>query len=200
MRKQLLLLMFIFSGIAGFAQNVTISGKVFSNEQETLVGVTVLEKGTTNGTVTNVDGEYEITVSGSDAILSFSFIGFATQEIPVAGQSQITVTLLPDVTDIEEVVVVGFGTQKKENITGATSFVKMDEVLKDRPIINSAQALQGVSAGLQVVSTSGQPGSTGTSLNIRGMTSINGGSPLILVNNVPIDDLNDINPRDIESV
>ena len=200
MRKQLLLLMFIFCGIGAFAQSVTINGKVFSNEQESLVGVTVLEKGTTNGTVTNIDGEYEITVSGSDAILSFSFIGFETQEIPVADQKQITVTLLPDVTNIDEVVVVGFGTQKKENITGATSFVKMDQVLKDRPIVNSAQALQGVSAGLQVVSTSGQPGSTGTSLNIRGMTSINGGSPLILVNNVPIDDLNDINPRDIESI
>ncbi|RIJ50854.1 TonB-dependent receptor [Maribellus luteus] len=200
MKKKLLLLIFIFCGLAVFSQNTTINGKVISDEQEALVGVTVLEKGTTNGAVTNINGEYQITVNSPDAILVFSFIGFKVQEVPLNGNTRMDVTMVSDVTDIDEVVVVGFGTQKKENITGATSFVKMDEILKDRPIVNSAQALQGVSAGLQVVSTSGQPGSTGTSLNIRGMTSINGGSPLILVNNVPIDDINDINPRDIESV
>jgi len=200
MKKQLFILILIFCSFGGFAQNVTVSGNVISNEQEALIGVTVLEQGTTNGTVTDLDGNYSITVSSSDAILVYSYIGFESQEVPIEGRIQIDVVLQPDMTNLEEVVVVGFGTQKKENITGATSFVKMDRILKDRPIVNPAQALQGVSAGLQVVSNSGQPGSTGTSLNIRGMTSINGGAPLILVNNVPIDDINDINPRDIESV
>ncbi len=200
MGKHLLILIFFFCTISGFTQNHVVSGKVISEEQETLVGVTVLEQGTTNGTVTDSDGSYTITVGSNDAILVFSFIGFKMQEIPIEGKNQIDVILYQDITGIEEVVVVGFGTKKKENITGATSFVKMDQVLKDRPIVNAAQALQGVSAGLQVVSNSGQPGSTGTSLNIRGMTSINGGAPLILVNNVPIDDIDDINPRDIESI
>lgn len=200
MKRQLFILILIFSSFGGFAQNVTVSGNVVSNEQEALIGVTVLEQGTTIGTVTDLDGNYSIKVSSSDATLVYSYIGFESQEVPIEGRTQIDVVLQPDMTNLEEVVVVGFGTQKKENITGATSFVKMDQILKDRPIVNPAQALQGVSAGLQVVSNSGQPGSTGTSLNIRGMTSINGGAPLILVNNVPIDDINDINPRDIESV
>lgn len=177
----------------------TVKGKVTDEEGESLPGVTVVEKGTTTGTVTDFEGNYSLVVSGDDVVLSFSFIGFATQDIAIAGNTLIDVSMTEEVTGIDEVVVVGFGSQRKENITGATSFVKMDDIIADRPIVNSAQALQGVSAGLQVVSTSGQPGATNTSLNIRGIESINGGSPLVLVNNVPMS-LNDVNPRDIESV
>src|SRR5210317_1649860 len=184
MKKTLLLFIaFTMIGLLSYGQNNVVKGKVTAGDQLGLPGVTIVEKGTTNGTVTNTDGTYELTVRDADAVLVFSFIGFATQEIPTGGKTQIDVMLEEETLGLDEVVVVGFGTQRKENITGATSFVKMDRVLKDRPIINAAQALQGVSAGLQVVSSSGQPGSTGTSLNIRGMTSINGGSPLILVNN-----------------
>ncbi|NQU55171.1 MAG: SusC/RagA family TonB-linked outer membrane protein, partial [Bacteroidetes bacterium] len=200
MKKSLLLLLaFTFYGLLSYGQNVTIKGQVTTSDQLGLPGVTVVEKGTTNGTVANVDGNYEITVGSADAVLAFSFIGFTTQEIAIAGKSTIDVLLEEDTQDIDEIVVVGFGTQKKENVTGATSYVKMDDIIGDRPIVNSAQALQGVSAGLQVVSTSGQPGSTGTSINIRGFTSINGGSPLVLVDNVPMS-LSDVNPRDIEAV
>lgn len=200
MKKSLLLLFaFTFYALLTYGQNVTIKGQVTTSDQLGLPGVTVVETGTTNGTVTNVDGNYELTLSSSDAVLTFSFIGFMSQDIAIAGKSTIDVLLEEDTQDIDEVVVVGYGTQKKENVTGATSYVRMDELIGDRPIVNSAQALQGISAGLQVVSTSGRPGSTGTSLNIRGFTSINGGSPLVLVDNVPMS-LNDVNPRDIESV
>ncbi len=182
-------------------KTLTLSGSVTDNTGEPLPGVNVFEEeNPTNGVITGIDGKYVITVSSDQAQITFSYIGFEKQTVQVAARSLIDIVLLENVRGLDEVVVVGFGSAKKENITGATSFVKMDQIIKDRPITNSAQVLQGVSAGLQVVSSSGQPGSTSTSLNIRGMTSINGGSPLVLVNNVPIDDLNDINPRDIESV
>ncbi len=200
MKKTLLLfLSLIFCTLFGFAQEKLVKGKVTGSDQLGLPGVSVVEKGTTKGIVTNSDGDFQLTVSGKDAILVFSFIGFTTQEIPVKDNSEFAVVLIEQVQDIDEVVIVGYGTQRKENITGATSFVKMDKIVADRPIVNSAEALQGVSAGLQVVSASGQPGATSTSLNIRGLESINGGDPLILVNNVPMS-LSDVNPKDIESV
>ena len=200
MRKILLFLFaFSFLAVSGFGQQLSIKGKVTGSDNLPLPGVTVLEKGTGNGTTTNIDGEYEINLTVANAVIQFSFIGFITQEFETAGQSEINVTLQEDLQSIDEVVVVGFGTKRKENITGATSFVKMDQIVADRPLVNAEEALQGISAGLEVVSSSGQPGGTSTSLNIRGMTSINGGSPLVLVNNVPMN-LEDVNPRDIESV
>ena len=184
--------------IAMFAQQKTLEGTITDTLGSPLPGATITIKGTTNGVSSDFDGNFSIVVNDTD-VLVISYVGFKTQEIAVSGKSSIKVVLIEDANVLDEIVVVGFGTQKKENITGATSFVKMDEIIADRPIVNSAQALQGVSAGLQVVSTSGQPGSTGTSLNIRGFNSINGGTPLILVDNVPMS-LNDVNPRDIESV
>lgn len=180
------------------AQNKTITGTVLDETANPLPGASIVIKGTSKGTSTDFDGNYTLQVQRED-ILIISYIGYVPQEIPVGSQNIINVTLQPDTNVLNEVVVVGFGTQKKENVTGATAFVKMDEVLGDRPIVNAAQALQGAAPGLQVVSTSGQPGATGTSINIRGFTSINGGSPLILINNVP-GSLEDINPKDIESV
>ena len=200
MKKSLLLLLaFTFCGLLSYGQNVTVKGKVTTSDQLGLPGVTVVEQGTTNGTVTNGNGNYEITLSSADATLLFSFIGFISQEVAIAGKSTIDVLLEEDTQDIDEVVVVGYGTQKKANITGATASVKMDKVLGNRPITNTAIALQGTIPGLQVVSSSGQPGSEGISLNIRGTTSINGGSPLVLMDNVPVS-MSDVNPQDIESV
>ena len=200
MKKTLLLFMaFTVIGLLSYGQEIAVKGKVTTGDQSGLPGVTIVEKGTTNGTVTNADGLYEITVSGENAVLAYSFIGFTSQEIQVGDKTEIDVVLAEEILGLDEVVVVGFGTQRKENITGATSFVDMNQIVADRPIVNSAEALQGVSAGLQVVSSSGQPGATSTSLNIRGLESINGGSPLIIVNNVPMS-LADINPKDIESV
>ncbi|WP_430813953.1 TonB-dependent receptor [Carboxylicivirga sp. RSCT41] len=180
-------------------QSVTVRGSVTDSSGEPMPGVSVVEKGTTTGTITGIDGTYSLELSSAEAELSFSFIGFETQVIQVAGRSAIDIILVEDVTGLDEVVVVGFGTQKKENVTGANSYVKMGDIIADRPITSSAQALQGVAAGLQVVSTSGRPGAPSTNFNIRGFTSITGGGPLVLVDNVPMS-INDVNPRDIESV
>jgi len=180
------------------AQKKTVSGTVLDVAGTPLPSATVAIKGTTTGFSTDFDGNFSFKVNEND-ILVISFVGFVTQEVSVKGKTFVKVTLSEDAKLLDEVVVVGFGSQKRANVTGAASFVKMDAIIADRPITNAAQALQGVAAGLQVVTTSGQPGSTGTSINIRGTTSINGGSPLILINNVP-GSMSDVNPRDIESV
>ncbi len=200
MKKYLLLLLaFTFCGLLSYGQNVTVKGKVTTSDQLGLPGVTIVEKGTTNGTVSRSDGSYELTVSSADAAILYSFIGFIGQEIAVSGQTTIDVVLEEDTQDIDEVVVVGYGTQKKANITGATAAIEMDKVLGNRPVTNAAIALQGSIPGLQVTNTSGQPGSEGLSFNIRGTTSINGGGPLVLMDNVPVN-IYDVNPQDIESV
>ena len=199
-RTLLLTLILLALSQVVLGQTKTITGKVLDESGVGIPGVNVTIKGTVTGTSSDIDGGFQLSDVKEGSILVFSFIGYQVSEIPLGNETNITVTLKEDTQAIDEVVVVGFGSQKRENVTGAASHVKMDQVMGDRPVVSSAQALQGVSAGLQVVSTSGQPGATGTSLNIRGMASISGGgSPLVLVDNVPMS-LEDINPRDIESV
>jgi TonB-linked SusC/RagA family outer membrane protein len=201
MKKTFMLVLILFwGGQLLFGQTKTITGKVLDESGLGIPGVNVYVKGTTNGTSTDIDGGFVLKTIGNETVLVFSFIGYINKEVNVGNRTSVNVTLEEDTQAIQEVIVVGFGSQKRENVTGATSYVKMDQLLGDRPIVSSAQALQGVAAGLQVVSTSGRPGATGTSLSIRGMASISGGgSPLVLVDNVPMS-LEDINPRDIESV
>ena len=176
-----------------------VTGTVMDVSGEGLSGVSIIIKGTTTGTVTDRDGNFILTEIPSDATLVFSFIGYTTQEIILQGQKSVQVTLEESMQGIDEVVVVGFGTQKKANITGATASVEMDKVLGNRPVTNSAIALQGFIPGLQITSNSGEPGAQGIRLNIRGATSINGGRPLVLMDNVPVT-MADVNPQDIESV
>ncbi|MEM9144166.1 MAG: SusC/RagA family TonB-linked outer membrane protein, partial [Bacteroidota bacterium] len=181
------------------AQDITVSGTVTDAIAGMPVpGASIVEKNTPNGVATDFDGNYSIQVPEGSTLV-FSSVGYLTQEIVVGGQSTLNVVLEEDTAQLDEVVVVGFGTQKEESVTGATSFVKMDKLINDRPIVDATQALQGAAPGLQVVQSSGQPGDESTNINIRGFTSINGGSPLVLINNVP-GDLEDINPRDIESI
>ncbi len=177
-----------------------VTGKVTSAGGEPLIGATVVVKGTTIGTVTDIDGNYKLDVVSGDAVLVFSFIGFVTQEITLNGKTRLDVVLKEATQGIDEVMVVGFGTQKKANITGAASSIEMDKVLGNRPITNPVMALQGAIPGLQITTSSGQPGSSGLSINIRGATTINGiGTPLVLLDNVPVS-TEDINPQDVESV
>src|SRR5690554_1382142 len=177
---------------------IEVSGTVTSSADGAVIpGVNILVKGTTSGTITDVEGNYTLTVPNDDDILVFSSIGFITQEVPVNGRSVINVVMVEDLQHLEEVVVVGFGTQKKENLTGAVASVT-SEVLESRPITNLGQGLQGQISNLNITQRTGTPGG-GASFNIRGYTSINGGDPLILVNNVPMD-INLINPNDIESI
>lgn len=174
-----------------------VKGKVTDEKGNPIPGVSIQEKGTGNGTVTTETGEFSINVQNDAAILIIRFIGFVQQEVKVS-TAPIKVILQEDLTAMSEVVVVGYGSQKKANLTGAVSSVKMEDVLGDRPVSSASQALQGAVPGLQITYGSGQPGAS-TTLNIRGFTSINGGSPLVLVDNVPMD-IDDVNPRDIDNV
>ncbi|MEX2592033.1 MAG: TonB-dependent receptor, partial [Anditalea sp.] len=163
---------------------------------EPIPGVTVSVPGTAIGTATDLEGNYVLTVPDG-ATLVFSFIGFESQNISIGDQAVINVTLKEDISSLEEVVVVGYGTQTKANLTGAVSSVS-GEVLESRPLVNLAQGLQGIVPNLNINMNSGAPG-RGATFNIRGNTSINGGGPLILVDGV-IMDPNLINPADVASV
>ena len=168
-----------------------------TDELGPVTGASVIVKGTTNGTVTDGKGQFTLENVRRGDIIQISFIGYVSQEITYSGQTGLNIVLKEDLQTLDEVVVVGFGTQKKENLTGSVSQVKMDDVLGDRPLINAAAALQGAMPGLTVGGGSG-PGQ-GKSFNIRGTLSINGGSPLVLIDNVE-GDINMLNPEDIESV
>lgn len=178
-------------------QNRQISGTVTDLNGDPLPGVTVSIKGRNAGTATDIDGKYTLNNVPTNAILVFSFVGMRTQEIPVGSQTVLDATLQEDAIGLEEVVAVGYGSRKKINLTGAVSQVSAD-VLEDRPVTNLGQGLMGTIPNLNITQTTGTTGS-GASFNVRGFTSINGGSPLVLVNNIPMD-INLINPNDVESV
>ena len=162
-----------------------------------VIGANVLVKGTTNGVITDVDGKFVLSDVPEDAVLQISFIGYVTQEIKVAGKTEFNVQMSEDAKALEEVVVVGYGSQKKVNLTG--SIGKVDsKVLESRPITSTTSALQGTIPNLQITNSSGEPGQS-ASINVRGTTSINGGSPLVLVDGVEMS-LDLVNPNDIENV
>lgn len=174
-----------------------LKGKVVDVHGEAVIGANIRVVDGTGGTITDVDGNFSLEVKPGDRI-TVSYIGYASTEMAVGDGQPISVTLHEDSRMIDEVVVVGYGVQKKANLTGAVSSVKMDEVLGNRPVVSVSNALMGAMPGLQVTGTSGQPGSE-LSFNIRGTNSINGGSPLVLVDNVEMD-INMLDPNDIESV
>lgn len=176
---------------------IAVSGKLTDDKGEALIGATVIVKNTETGTVTDVEGNFSIEVPNSDAILQFSYTGFTTQEVPVGNRSIIDVVLISDNNILEEVVVVGYGTQKKANLTGAVSVIT-SEALEKRPITSAGTGLQGLIPNLNITIRNGDP-TQGADFNIRGFESINGGSPLILVDGVPMD-VERINPNDIASV
>ncbi len=160
-----------------------------------VIGATVMQKGTTNGTITDIDGKFSLEGVKKGDVLQITYIGYITQEVTYTGKP-IQVKLVEDSKTLDEVVVVGYATVKKANLTGAVSAVD-SKVLEDRPIVNLGQGLQGTIPNLNIT-TSGQPGK-GSSYNVRGETSINGGNPLILVDGVEMDP-NLINPQDVASV
>ncbi len=161
-----------------------------------LIGVSIQVRGGRGGTATNEKGEFGMTVPDS-AVLLVSFIGYITREVPVNGHSFLPIRLKPANAGLNEVVVVGYGTQKRSNLTGAVTQVD-SKMLEDRPISNVGQALQGVIPNLNITFNDGHPGST-ANLNIRGYTSINGGSPLVVIDGVP-GDINLLNPSDVETI
>lgn len=195
-RSNVLLMFLLMSFTVAHAQQV-VSGKVTSEEDGAGVpGANVSEKGTTNGTVSDADGNYRITV-GANATLVFSFIGFATQEIVVGSQSTINVVLKSDVKSLEEVVVIGYGVANKRDLTG--SIVKLDgSVVADKPNTDPVASLQGKVAGLSVVNN-GTPGKS-ADIRIRGTASIGNVRPLYVVDGILNDNIDYINPNDIESI
>ncbi|WP_215223107.1 SusC/RagA family TonB-linked outer membrane protein [Echinicola shivajiensis] len=180
----------------------SVSGKVLDEAGMPIPGVNIIVKGTKRVTVTDLDGSFSFENIAEDAVLVFSFIGFDAQEVSVAGKESIAVTLSEDMSDLQEVVVVGYGTQKKANLTGAVSTVD-SKALEDRPVANVANALQGTTPGLNITRTGGQPGNENIGIQVRGVTSANGAvNPLLMVDGVPapLFTLQTINPNDIESV
>lgn len=197
---QILFLSFCLLGtLLAQAQTVNVSGKVTDSSGETLPGATVIIKGTSNGTVTNMDGIYTIANVPSDAVLQFSFVGMLSQEVEVGGQTTIDVSMAMDAIGIDEVIAVGYGTMKKSDLTGSVSSVKAEELI-ERPSANLGQALQGKATGVLVRTSSAAPGGA-VNIVIRGKNSINSGSgPLYIVDGVPLSDISTIPVEDMASV
>ncbi|PXX30604.1 TonB-linked SusC/RagA family outer membrane protein [Arenibacter sp. ARW7G5Y1] len=181
-------------------QQLKISGTITDTKGEPLAGAGILEKGTLNGTQTDFDGNFSLDVQDGNAILIISYIGFASKEIAVGGQTNISVTLEESASELDEVVVVGFGTQKKVNLTGSVAHVSAAE-LTNRPVSNVQNLLQGKVPGLQIVQGSGQPGKESSTMLIRGLGTFSGAgnTPLVLVDGVQ-GNLSQLNPDNIESV
>lgn len=195
----------LFLGMNAQAQSTsnTVKGQIIgADDGIPIPGANVIIKGSSVGTTTDFDGNYSIQLSSSDATLVFSYIGYASQEIAVKANSTVNISLEPDTTDLDEVVVVGYGTAKKETLSGSIEQVK-SEVFEDRAVTNVALALQGQSPGLVVNRNTARPGSEDINLQIRGVTSVNGGSPLIVIDGAPAFDDSEffqMNPDDIESI
>lgn len=176
-----------------------ISGLVTDESGEPIIGANIVVKGTTIGTMSGVDGDFTLSVP-SNAVLSISYIGYLSQEIPVKNQTSFKIVMVEDTQNLEEVVVVGFGTQKKVNLTGAVSTVN-SQALESRPVMTATQALQGLVPGLQISSAGGSL-ETKADINIRGTGTIgdgSSGSPLVLIDGME-GDINSINPQDIENI
>ena len=179
-------------------QTVTVSGVVKDRKGEPIIGANIMEKGTTNGTITDFDGKYTLKVKNAKSILVVSYIGYQTQEIPVGNGGKKDITMQDDSELMDEVVVIGYGTQRKGDVTSAISSVKSESFVKGA-VTDAGQLIQGKVAGLNISLPSGDP--TGnTQIMLRGISSLKGGtSPLVLVDGVP-GSLNTVAPEDVESI
>lgn len=188
------------ANLAPIIMQQTISGVVTDGETgDPLPGVSILAQGTTTGTVTNMNGEYRLSVADDVTTLVFSSIGYTTEEVAINNRTTINLELMPDIQSLSEVVVVGYGTQKKSDVTGAIGMVSSEELLK-APVNNALQGLQGKVAGVNVFLNSGSPTSSPRVL-IRGLGTINANSsPLYVVDGVVMEDIQFLNPNDIQSM
>lgn len=187
----------LFISLGAFAQQITVKGHVKDDTGEPVIGASVLESKTANGTITDIDGNFVLTVP-SNSVLTISFIGYATQEVTVNGKTSLTVVLKEDAKVLDEVVVVGYGTMKKSDLTGAVSSVGTKDI-KDSPVANIGQAMQGKVSGVQIIDA-GKPGDNVT-IKIRGLGTINNSDPLVVIDGIPTDlGLSALNMADIERV
>ena len=174
-----------------------IKGVIADMNGEPIIGANVVEKGTTNGTITDTEGRFSLQVAPG-ATLIISYIGYVTDQVAVGDKKSLSITMREDSEALDEVIVVGYGTQKKANLTGAVEAVKGQELTK-RPVMSTSLALQGLASGVTVTSSSGQPGKEGEAIRIRGIGTMNNNDPLVLVDGVA-SSVNAVNPNDIESI
>lgn len=179
------------------ASNVT--GVVVDASGVPLIGVNVLEKGTTNGTITDFDGKFTLNVSSPNAKLVISYIGYVSQEVSAPKNGELKVVLKEDTETLEEVVVVGYGTQKKANLSGSVSSVDSEQ-LQNRPIQNVSSGLQGLMPGVTITGTNGAPGMDSGNIRVRGTGTLNSASPYILIDGVESETMGDLDPNDIASI
>lgn len=185
------------STVAATQQQRTVTGTVVDAQGEPLIGVTVKEQGTQNAAVTDMDGRFKLQLSKSDAQVVFTYIGYV--DVTARATDNMIVTMKEDRNELNEIVVVGYGTQKKVNLTGSVVSVNLEKEANSRPVTTVAQALQGMAAGLDILQGSGKPGAENFSVNIRGVGTMNDASPLVLVDGMEMS-LSDVNPMDIESI
>ena len=199
MEKFLLTLILVVSTLMAHGQTA-ITGKVTDDAGDELPGANVLVKGTTRGTVTDINGDYSLEVDNSQTTLVFSFVGYLSKEVIIGNQTVINVQLEPDVSTLEEIVVIGYGTSTKKELTGATAQLEGDNIEKMN-MVRVDQALQGQLAGINVSTESGAPGGR-SNIRIRGYSTNGDNDPLILVDGIVYDanGLNALNPNDVESV
>ncbi len=179
-------------------QTQKVTGTVTASTGETLPGVNILVKGTETGTITGMDGKYSIEVPDANSVLTFSFVGYTTQEININGRSVVDVILEEGFEALDEVIVVGYGTQKKVNLTGSVSSVNLDNA-EYRPVTELSQVLSGASAGITVIQSDAQPGSDGATIYIRGLNTLNNSTPLVVIDGV-VGNLYDVHPFDVETM
>ncbi len=184
--------------VSGVQQNGSCVGVVKDSAGETVIGASVVVKGTTNGTITGIDGDFSLSNVKKGDVIVVSFVGFTTKEVVWNGQS-LNVVLVEDSKTLEEVVVVGYGTQKKVNMTGAVAQLD-SKALENRPIQNVSNALQGTMPGVQITSGQGRPGQDGATIRVRGVGTLNSADPYILVDGIETGTLNSVDPNDIESI
>jgi TonB-linked SusC/RagA family outer membrane protein len=185
------------STVAATQQQRTVTGTVVDAQGEPLIGVTVKEQGTQNAAVTDMDGRFKLQLSKSDAQVVFTYIGYV--DVTARATDNMVVTMREDRNELNEIVVVGYGTQKKVNLTGSVVSVNLEKEANSRPVTTVAQALQGMAAGLDILQGSGKPGAENFSVNIRGVGTMNDASPLVLVDGMEMS-LSDVNPMDIENI
>ncbi|MFP4019411.1 MAG: carboxypeptidase-like regulatory domain-containing protein, partial [Bacteroidales bacterium] len=199
MRKGILTIISLFICALAFGQEQTISGKIMNAENDSpLPGVNIVVKGTNTGTTSDMNGEYEITIPENQNVLEFSFVGYQSKTIEINGRTTINVALQPRDEELEEVVVVGYGSQKKSLVTGSISEMESED-LSGLPISRAEEALEGKTSGVSVIPSSGSPGA-GMNVRIRGTSSNQSSQPLYIVDGMKTGDISFLSPSDIESI
>ncbi|MBC7922722.1 MAG: carboxypeptidase-like regulatory domain-containing protein, partial [Ferruginibacter sp.] len=183
------------------AASVRVTGRVADDRSEPLPGVSVIIKGTTTGTATDTDGKYALTVPSGNETLIFSFIGYNSKEMPINNRTTLDVALAPDVQSLSELVVVGYGQQKKETVTGSVATVKGAELVKS-PAVNLSNSIAGRMPGVIAVNRSGEPGNDGSGIRIRGSNTLGSNEALIVIGGIPAraGGIDRLNPADIENI